>query len=270
LKSSLSLFAVSVILIASMSVIPIFGELVDPITITIDKSFYLEGETVILTGDVKELYVGTPITIIITSPSGNLVGIDQIEIDESKKFSAEIVTGGTSLMNRDGIYNISVTYGHESRTAEVSFELKVDNPINLQTISIDESGKLIEYKIKGGKVLSIEPDVSSSSLIVKIDAIDVGTLTMTIPRALFDSVENGKDAEVFVMSDGIELNFTETTTSKDRTLVISFNSSVEEIEITGTFVVPEFGTIAAMILAVAIISIIAVSAKSRLSIIPRY
>ena len=35
-------------------------------------------------------------------------------------------------------------------------------------------------------------------------------------------------------------------------------------------VVPEFGTIAVMILAVAIISIIAVSAKSRLSIMPRY
>jgi predicted secreted protein with PEFG-CTERM motif len=38
----------------------------------------------------------------------------------------------------------------------------------------------------------------------------------------------------------------------------------------GTFVIPEFGTIAVMILAVAIISIIAVSAKSRLSIMPRY
>jgi predicted secreted protein with PEFG-CTERM motif len=47
-------------------------------------------------------------------------------------------------------------------------------------------------------------------------------------------------------------------------------SWAEEIEIIGTFVVPEFGTIAAMILAVAIISIIAISAKSRLSIIPRY
>ena len=35
-------------------------------------------------------------------------------------------------------------------------------------------------------------------------------------------------------------------------------------------VVPEFGTIAALILAVAIVSIVAVSAKSRLSIIPRY
>ena len=40
-------------------------------------------------------------------------------------------------------------------------------------------------------------------------------------------------------------------------------------EIATKQVVPEFGTIAAMILAVAIISIIAVSAKSRLSIMPR-
>ncbi|MFL2905870.1 MAG: PEFG-CTERM sorting domain-containing protein [Nitrosopumilus sp.] len=44
----------------------------------------------------------------------------------------------------------------------------------------------------------------------------------------------------------------------------------EQIEIIGTFVIPEFGTIAAMILAVAIISIVAISAKSRLSIVPRY
>ena len=43
-----------------------------------------------------------------------------------------------------------------------------------------------------------------------------------------------------------------------------------EVDILDGTVVPEFGTIAAMILAVAIISIIVVSAKSRLSIIPRY
>ena len=42
------------------------------------------------------------------------------------------------------------------------------------------------------------------------------------------------------------------------------------VEIADGLVVPEFGTIAAMILAIAIISIIAISAKSRLSIVPRY
>jgi predicted secreted protein with PEFG-CTERM motif len=49
----------------------------------------------------------------------------------------------------------------------------------------------------------------------------------------------------------------------------AFTDSVE-VDIADGLVVPEFGTIAAMILAVAIISIIAISAKSRLSIVPRY
>ena len=48
-----------------------------------------------------------------------------------------------------------------------------------------------------------------------------------------------------------------------------FTDSVE-VEVADGLVVPEFGTIAAMILAVAIISIVAISAKSRLSIVPRY
>ena len=48
-----------------------------------------------------------------------------------------------------------------------------------------------------------------------------------------------------------------------------FTDSVE-VEVADGLVVPEFGTIAAMILAVAIISIITISAKSRLSIPSRY
>ena len=81
---------------------------------------------------------------------------------------------------------------------------------------------------------------------------------------------DGEDDDFFVLIDGEEVDFEETTSSTDRILTIAFPAGAEEIEIIGTFVVPEFGTIAAMILAVAIISIIAISAKSRLSIIPRY
>ena len=43
-----------------------------------------------------------------------------------------------------------------------------------------------------------------------------------------------------------------------------------QVEISNGVVVPEFGSIAVMILVVAIISIIIVSSKSRLSIISRY
>ncbi len=254
-----------------MSVIPIFGELADPIIIATDKLFYLEGERIKITGEVKDFHIGTPVTLIVTSPSGNLVGIDQLTINEDKTFSTELYTAGSSLMNRNGFYTISVVYGHESRSAETAFELKVESA-SVDTILFKGSNDELEYKITGdaNNLLNIVPDVDASSLIVTIDTTSDGSLTLKMPRSIFDSVENGKDAEIFVYADDTELKFTETTTSKDRTLVIAFPAGTQTIEITGTFVIPEFGTIAAMILAVAIISIIAVSAKSRLSIIPRY
>ena len=112
--------------------------------------------------------------------------------------------------------------------------------------------------------------MDASSLILEVDATDNGSLTITLPRDVIDSTSNDADDEFFVIIDGEEVTFEETQTSDtERILTIAFPAGAEEIEIFGTFVVPEFGTIAAMILAVAIISIVAITAKSRLSIMPR-
>ena len=51
--------------------------------------------------------------------------------------------------------------------------------------------------------------------------------------------------------------------------LINYQASAE-IQILDGHVIPEFGVIAAMILAVAIVSIIVVTAKTKLSIVPRY
>jgi len=138
------------------------------------------------------------------------------------------------------------------------------------TISVEGSNDTIGYEIIGGELLNVTPEVDSSSLIISLDATDDGLLTLTIPRSVMDATFNGEEDEFFVLVDGEEVDFSEDVSSTDRTLTIAFHAEAEEIEIIGTFVVPEFGTIAAMILAVAIVSIIAVSAKSRLSIMPRY
>ena len=104
----------------------------------------------------------------------------------------------------------------------------------------------------------------------EISTTSDGQLTITLPRALIDAKLNGDDDEFFVLIDGEEVDFDETKDNGSRTLTIAFPDGAEEIEIIGTFVIPEFGAIAALILAVAIISIIVVSAKTRLSLIPRY
>ena len=189
-------------------------------------------------------------------------------------------TGATKTGLLAGTYTVTVQYGNENRSATTSFEFGGSTPVEKPTdnktsevtdttVSIQGSSDLIGYEITGAKLLGIIPDVDANSLIISIDAMDDGSITLTIPRSVLDATINGADDDFFVLVDGEEVDFDETTTSTDRTLTIAFPAGAEEIEIIGTFVVPEFGTIAAMILAVAIISIIAVSAKSRLSIMPR-
>jgi predicted secreted protein with PEFG-CTERM motif len=276
MKAHLTVFTLSAILIVSIGMTPAFGQIQNSIVVTTDKSSYSDGETILVTGEVRDLYSGTPVSVIVKAPNGNLVSIAQVTVGVDKKFSTEVTAGG-ALMKAEGSYTITVQYGTENRSAETTFEFDgstitppKDTGVTDTTVSIEGSSDLIGYTITGGKLLSIIPDVEAKSLIVSIDATSDGSLTLTIPRSVLDATMNGEDDEFFVLIDGEEVDFEETPSATERILTIVFPVGAEEIEIIGTFVVPEFGTIAAMILAVAIISIIAVSAKSRLSIMPRY
>jgi len=145
-----------------------------------------------------------------------------------------------------------------------------DSVITETTIAVHDSTDLIFYEITNGKLKNVVPNMDDISLHVYIEATDNGSIELTIPRSVLDATINDGDDEFFVLVDGEEVDFEEITTSTDRTLTIEFQAGSEQIEIIGTFVIPEFGTIAAMILAVAIISIVAISAKSRLGISSRY
>ena len=86
-----------------------------------------------------------------------------------------------------------------------------------------------------------------------------------------DATEDGSDVDFIVLVDDEESDFEEVDSDDStRTVEITFPEGASQIEIIGTYAVPEFGTMAAIILAVAIVSIIAVSARTRLSISPRY
>ena len=268
----------------------------ESIILNIDKTSYLEGETISISGAIKNMIASNQISLIIQSPNGNLVALDQMTVGSDKQFSTEIKLGG-KLMKQEGTYTIKVQYGEQSITTSFEFggvidmsenaleetivedtvedivmedPAIVDSIVTATTLTIQDSTDLILYEITNGKIINVIPDLDAVSLLIDIEAIDDGSITLTIPRSVLDATINDNDDEFFVLVDGEEVDFEEITTSTDRTLTIEFLAGSEQIEIIGTFVIPEFGTIAAMILAVAIISIIAISAKSRLSIPSRY
>ena len=280
MNANLTAVMLSAILIASISMTPAFGQFPDPIMVTTDKPSYSEGDTIVVSGAVRDLLPGVPVALTVVAPNGNLVAIDQITIGENREYSAELTAGG-NVMKAEGIYTISVQYGSQSRVAETTFEFSGSTDTGMDkgmgqgdgkyAVTILDEEYLLDYSITGGSIVSITPNTDDKSLVIVIDTIDDGSLTITLPRTVIDALDGDMDGVYFVMVDGQESDdVEETKTSTDRTLVIEFSAGAEEIEIIGTWIVPEFGTIASMILAVAIISIIAISARSRLSIMPRY
>ncbi len=279
MKAYFAVFALTLALVASFGMTPVFGQ-VSSISVTTDKTSYQDGDIIVVSGQVRDLLSGTPVSMIVKAPNGNLVSIAQVNVNGDRTYSTQITAGG-SLMKETGNYSITVQYGNESRSAETSFEFGgsitpsneatgIKSAITDKTVTIEGIDDVIGYEITGGKLLGITPDIDAKSLVIAIDATEDGQITLVIPRSILDSKMNGEDDSFFVLVDGEEVDFEENSTSSDRTVIVKFRAGAEEIEIIGTYVIPEFGAIAAMILAVAIISIIAVSARSKLSIMPRY
>ena len=244
-----------------------------PITVTTDKTSYNDGDKLTISGTTQDYISGTPVSVIVRNPIGNVVQIAQVDLGSDRTYSTTITVGGSTLWQAAGTYEVDVQFGSKDRSAKTTFEFTGSNVGNQgNTIKVDGTDLSVTYSITNGKVLGIKADVPSKSLIVSIQTTGDGQLTIDLPRALIDAKksDNQTDDQFFVLNDGAEAQFTETTTTTDRTLTIPFTDGTEQIEIIGTWIVPEFGTIAALVLAIAIISIIAVSAKTGLRFMPKY
>jgi predicted secreted protein with PEFG-CTERM motif len=141
--------------------------------------------------------------------------------------------------------------------------------ISAETTEDSQVAVTLDHEISGGQVISMTADGDANSVIIELDAKDDGSITVTLPRDIIDATVGNEDDDFFVLVDNEEVDFEETKGSTDRTVTVAFPAGAETVEIIGTFAIPEFGTIAVMILAVAIISIVAISAKTRLSIMQK-
>jgi len=106
-------------------------------------------------------------------------------------------------------------------------------------------------------------NTDDSTLLVHLfGADDDGELKIILNSEIITPFDDGS---YFVLVNGEEVDFEQ----MGRTLHIQYESGTEKIEIVGSHVVPEFGTIAMIVLAVAIVSIIVLTTKTRATLIPK-
>ena len=134
-------------------------------------------------------------------------------------------------------------------------EYKANNP------PIDFTDTLI-YSISSGSVSSITSNSDDATLVVAIDTSDDGELSINLDN---DNITAFDDGSYFVLVNNEEVEFSQ----DGNDLTIPYEAGTEKIEIVASAVVPEFGTIAMIVLAVAIVSIIVLTTKTRTTLIPK-
>lgn len=150
----------------------------------------------------------------------------------------------------------------ESVTTEESTTMQVDFSNSLK---LSDSDHVLSYDLSGANLKNILPKPDSNSLVISIDSMDDGSLSIALPRDVIDAKSSdGFDDSFFILVDGEEALFDEIISDTERIISVNLPAGTEQVEIVGTFVIPEFGTIAIMILVVSIVSLIVFSSKSAL------
>ena len=183
---------------------------------------------------------------------------------------------------KDGTYTIAANQGSSSKynlsvSVDVSDGTSTSSAsVSNQVAAAEEEAGSVEAVAAGGLTLTASGVEGSTTIDVSgtTDRSDDITIKVIAPNG------NVVAADQISPSGGSFMTTVETggaLWSQDGMYTISaFQGAASnyqtsaEIEIIDGHVIPEFGVIAAMILAVAIVSIIVVTAKTKLSIVPRY
>ena len=255
------------LILGMITILPVFAEPL--ISVKTNSNSYKEGDTIVISGTIEPIIKDTPVLLQIFNEENNVVEIAQITVAEDGSYSHTVIAE-KKLWSKSGEYTVKAAYGTGS-IAETQFNFSPKSDVIATNIFEVDAGSYgtfdVNYSINGGVVKNMLIDKDIFALIVIIESENDGTITLEMPREAFDAKKQDQTDDTFIIIiDGIEVPYQETVTNADsRIITINFEEGDSDIEIIGTTIIPEFGTIAVMILAVGIITSIMVT-KNRFQI----
>ena len=100
-----------------------------PLSVLTESSSYTTGNSIVISGHIENLSeYEQAVSVMIVSPNGNMVFIDQVLPDSSGNYSTTTVGGGT--INANGEYEIRAQYGAQKITTTFNF-ISGDAPVKL-------------------------------------------------------------------------------------------------------------------------------------------
>ena len=255
-----------ILIIVTIGLTPSFAFAEESDSISTNLEAYTSGEVVIVFGKIVDITPGLPLTIQIFH-NDNLIDVAQISVAQDGTFAQTFNALGP-LWSSDGTYTVRGFYTVD-RIMESYFQFKntLVSKTSVFSVNIPNSGVFdLSYSITGGKVNEITLDKDSYSILIDTAMEAYGSLKLQLPRESFDSKKDNGVDDVFIIlikdKDGsvFEAQYQEMETTSDfRMIEIILEPGDQTIEIVGTYVIPEFGTVVLMILLASLASVIIIS-----------
>jgi len=252
------------------------AEAEESLSVSTSNDVYYNGDYIVVFGSVKTVFEGMPITIQIYHDT-NLITIAQPDVAKDGTFAVSFYATGTKW-NEDGTYTVRAQYTSTDMggTTFEFFNQVIDESSEIFPVDIPNSGTFdVGYTMRGGEVNDIQMVQERYSLLVAIDANSIGNLILKLPKDSFDAQNDGEHEDfiiliskdnVYVEKNFVQVEYEEIAVSSDyRTIRIPLEEGDKWVEVIGTYVIPEFGSIVIIILVVSVSSAIIIS-KSRFSV----
>ena len=262
----------------SISFIPVFSQEVEEetcnvtdelICVDVVEGFYEEGDVVVVSGKVKAVILDSPVSLQIFYGE-TLIQIDQLGVAQDGTFTTTLIAKGPQWA-REGTYLVRAAYS--GNIAETNFEFKpAETGVAITDLFEVDAGSFgtfdVPYTINGGTIKNIQVEPKILGLVVTIEAKRDGIMTLELPRSFIDAKKSdGVDERYLIFIDGSEITFEETASTRDyRTLKFAFEKEDTQIDIIGTFVIPEFGSYIILTLVLSLLTLTIIQQKSKLQI----
>ena len=236
------------------------------------------GSSVTVSGTTSIL--AEPVAITVTSPNGNIVTIEQVNPDRNGNFMKVIQTNSI-LWKQDGNYLITTQQG-ERNLYKFRLPVEVIGGTTQFTLVSDSS---LDTHVTAGvpfqetRYLHLDvvaiPGETTIDVRGQTDRTTDVTIKVAAPNGNIVSIDqitpNPDGSFMTVLHTDSDLwrqdGFYQIIAQQGQS---NAYTDTADVEIVDGAVIPEFGAIAALVLAIAIVSIIVISTKTRLNVIPKY
>lgn len=246
----------------------------DEFTVQSQKHLYKPGDNVTIQGSIwSDLLTSlgnvNTVSIQVKDNDGNVVYDGKGQVDASGEYTTQFQLSSDA---KKGAYTVDVSADVSSDVLG-SLTLKTKDALDSSTkfavvspnsMSVKAEGHDFDVQVASNSTsvsnLSFDEQNKKLSFTVQGDTGTKGVTEITIPKSLLSGdLTVMIDGQAMAQSDVVETASTDTET----TLELNYHHSTHQIDIVGTNAVPEFSSVASLVLVASVLAVVAISSRVR-------